>query len=272
MDKVSTGRSKPIYDLLLSLWPLYKLGLWMGTQPGIGVLLKPAFSAEIHQVTMIPVNDTIAQGDQTVLPYSLLLQLAERSSARFIMTECVCRRHENCESHPINLGCLFLGDAAKRIHPSMGKLCGVEEAHRHIQRSMENGLYPVITHTVIDAITLGIPYKRMLTVCFCCECCCAVQRGIRKGPESLLKVIQRLPGLRLAVGGECVACGECIEKCPVGAISLNHRGAEISEACKGCGICVNACMYGAITMEMEGEKDLRAGFSERMNSYADISI
>ena len=265
------GRSKRIYDLLLSVWPLYKVGLWVGKQPGIGSLLNPIFSSKIHQVTMIPVNETINQGDQVVLPYSLLMQLVEQASARFIMSECVCRSHENCQSHPINLGCLFLGDGAAKIHPSMGSLCNVEEAKRHIHRGKEAGLYPLIAHTMIDAVTLGIPYRRMLTVCFCCECCCVVHRGVRRGPASLLQVVQRLPGLRLMVGSECEQCGDCIETCPVRAISLNHRRAEISEGCKGCGICVNACPYGAITMEMEGKMDLLAGFSERMRSYADIS-
>jgi NAD-dependent dihydropyrimidine dehydrogenase PreA subunit len=266
------GRSKRIYDLLLSVWPLYKVGLWMGKQPGIGSLLNPIFSSKIHQVTMIPVNETINQGDQIVLPYSLLMQLVEQASARFIMTECVCRSHENCQSHPINLGCLFLGDGAAQIHMSLGRLCDLEEAKTHIQEGAEDGLFPLIAHTMIDAFTLGISYKRMLTVCFCCECCCVVHRGMRRGPASLMQVVQRLPGLRVKVGSECEDCGDCIETCPVGAISLNHRGAEISDECKGCGICVNTCSYGAISMEMEGKMDLLAGFNERMKSYADISV
>jgi UDP-glucose 4-epimerase len=195
----------------------------------------------------------------------------EQASTRFIMTECVCRRHESCRSHPVDLGCLFLGDGAAQIHPTMGRLCDVEDAKQHIQRGVEDGLYPLIAHTMIDAVTLGIPYKRMLTVCFCCECCCVVQRGMRRGPESLLQVVQRLPGLQVMVAGECVDCGNCIEACPVGAISLNHRGAEISEACKGCGMCVNACPYGAIKIDINRESELLAGFSERMKSYADIS-
>jgi len=265
------GRSKCIVDLLLRLWPLYKLGLWMGRQPGVGGLLQPAFSSKIHQVTMLPVNEPIAQGGQTVLPYALLEQLVERSSSRFIMNECVCRRHENCRSHPVELGCLFLGDGAVRIHPTLGRVCGVDEARHHLQNGLQSGLYPLIAHTMVDSLTLGIPYKRMLTVCFCCECCCVVQRGLRKGPQSLMKVIQPLPGLTLTVGASCAACGDCIAVCPVGAISMNHHGAEINGSCRGCGICLNACQYGAIQMDINGETDLLAGFLDRMKSYADIT-
>lgn len=262
------GRSKRLYDLLLSLWPLYKLGLWVGRQPGVGSLVQPVFSSKIHQVTMIPVNEPITQGDHIVLPYSLLDELVERSSARFIMNECVCRQHETCHSYPVDLGCLFLGDGAARIHPTLGRLCEVDEAKGHLQRGLQAGLYPLIAHTIIDSITLGIPYKRMLTVCFCCECCCVVQRGMRKGPTSLLKAIQPLPGLKVTVGDGCTACGDCLNSCPVGAISLNHRGAEINGACKGCGICLNTCSYSAIQMEVDGKTDLLSGFIERMKGYA----
>lgn len=271
MGKARIGRSKRIFDLLLNLWPLYKVGLWMGNQPGIGRLISPVFSRKIHQVTMIPVNEDITHSEQTVLPYNLLLKLVEKSSARFIMTECVCRSHESCQSYPIDLGCLFLGDGAAQIHPSLGRLCDMEEAIKHIEACMDRGLYPLIAHTIVDALTLGIPFKRMLTVCFCCECCCVVQRGMRKGPPVVKNIIQRLPGISMTVDTECEACGACIERCPVGAISLNHKGVEISEGCKGCGICVNACPYEAIRMEISGEKELLAGFSERMKSYADIS-
>jgi Pyruvate/2-oxoacid:ferredoxin oxidoreductase delta subunit len=264
------GRSKRTYDLLLDLWPVYKLGMWMGRQPGLGSLLSPAFSPKIHQVTMLPVNEPIAQGKQTVLPYALLDQLVERASARFIMNECVCRSQEHCQAHPIDLGCLFLGEGAARIHPSLGRLCDVDEARLHLQRGLQSGLYPLIAHTVLDAFTLGIPYRRMLTVCFCCECCCLVQRGLRKGPASLLKVVQPLPGLQVHVGEACAACGDCVGKCPVGAISMNHHGAEISRDCKGCGICLNACPTGAIQLSMDGAAGLEEAFIERIRGYADI--
>ncbi|MGE5124001.1 MAG: DUF362 domain-containing protein [Acidobacteriaceae bacterium] len=265
------GRSNRTYQLLLKLWPIYKLGLWLGRQPSVGKLLSPAFSSKIHQVTMLPVNEPIVQGEQTVLPYFLLEQLVKNASARFIMKECVCRRQENCHTHPITLGCVILGEGARHIHPSLGRLSDVEEALFHVQRGMQAALYPLVAHTVIDAFTMGIPYKRMLTVCFCCECCCLVQRGLRNGPTSLLKAIQPLPGLQVTIDDQCTACGNCIDACPVKAISLNSHKVEVSSQCKGCGICLKACSNGAIKMEMDGETDLGAAFFERIRGYANIT-
>jgi len=67
-----------------------------------------------------------------------------------------------------------------------------------------------------------------------------------------------------------MGCADCIDRCPVHAISLNHNNVEIGEDCKGCGICVHACPQGAITMEMEGDEEILSGFFRRVNSYADI--
>jgi ferredoxin len=265
------GRSKRSYNLLLHLWPIYKLGIWMGHLPGIGSLLSPAFSPRIHQVTMLPVNEPIPQAEQSVLPYALLERLVERAEARFIMNECICRRQENCQLHPIDLGCIFLGEGAAHIHPSLGRLGSVDDALLHIRWGMQSGLYPLIAHTILDTFTLGIPYKRMLTVCFCCECCCLVQRGLRQGPATLLEAIQPLPGLHIFVDDGCSACGACVEACPVEAISINSHQAQINDRCKGCGICLNACPNGAIKMEMGGKTDLWLAFNERIAGYADIS-
>jgi len=270
MRKVKMGHNKTFFDLILGLWPLYKVGLWLGKQSGIGKILNPVFSTRSHQVMMIPVNEIIYHDTQTILPYSFLQHMVQEASTRFIMADCMCRSHEDCRNHPPDLGCLFLGDGAAQIHPSMGRLCSVSEAQEHIQRGMEEGLYPLIAHTMIDALTLGIPYSRMLTVCFCCECCCAVHRSLRTGPISIMQIVQRLPGLRIYVNEKCVVCGFCFESCPAGAINLVNDNVEISEQCKGCGICVKDCPHGAISMEMESGADYINEFDGRIRSYADI--
>ncbi|MCF0166046.1 MAG: 4Fe-4S binding protein [Bacteroidales bacterium] len=44
----------------------------------------------------------------------------------------------------------------------------------------------------------------------------------------------------------CVACGSCIDECPVGAISAGDVYVIDPDACADCGTCVDACPNGAI--------------------------
>ena len=45
----------------------------------------------------------------------------------------------------------------------------------------------------------------------------------------------------------CVGCGECVKRCPTGAISLVGNRAVIDPVtCIDCGFCVRTCNYQAI--------------------------
>ncbi len=50
----------------------------------------------------------------------------------------------------------------------------------------------------------------------------------------------------------CTACGECVDACPVGAISISDEYAEVSDECTLCGMCVDACPYEAISIPQVG--------------------
>lgn len=55
---------------------------------------------------------------------------------------------------------------------------------------------------------------------------------------------------KAVIGKNCVACGSCIDICPLGAISI-YKGlyAKVDkEKCVGCGKCEMACPAGIINI------------------------
>ncbi|MCK4416322.1 MAG: 4Fe-4S binding protein [Thermoplasmatales archaeon] len=48
---------------------------------------------------------------------------------------------------------------------------------------------------------------------------------------------------------KCTACGACEEACPVDAIKVNEKTAEVDEEnCIDCGTCVDECPVEAISL------------------------
>lgn len=240
----------------MKIWPL---GDWVNRisrWPLIGRFLTPLFRPEDNETVVIPVGKAVSVPKSVVLPEQVLRPLIEQASARFILNECLCRRAENRSTCPRDIGCLFLGDGALEIHPDLGRRADVGEALAHARRAVEAGLLPQVVHSAFDAWILGIPYRRMLAICFCCDCCCSVRKGLRFGPPIFQETVFRLPGLSFSVGQECVGCGQCAEVCLVGAIRVEGGRASISANCKGCGRCATACPRGAIRLHTDPEADL----------------
>ena len=47
----------------------------------------------------------------------------------------------------------------------------------------------------------------------------------------------------------CVACGACVDACPVEAISLEDVAVIDADTCTSCGTCVDTCPVEAISMQ-----------------------
>ncbi len=266
------SRSRHTYNLLIKLWPLGKILNRLGSQPMLGPLLRPCFRADGNEAIIIPVQEAVRGTESVVLPFPLLTPLVSQASARTILNECMCRRGEGCRAHPQELGCLFLGDGAAAIDRSMGQRASVDEAMAHVQRALETGLVPLVVHAAFDAWMLGIPYRRTLAVCFCCDCCCTVRQGLRLGPPAFWDTVVRLPGLTVAVGLECTGCGLCTDVCPTGAISLNGGAAQISDSCKGCGRCAMVCPAEAITLRVAENVDVLDCLIVRIGRRTEIGL
>ncbi len=255
----------------MKLWPLSKVAYKLGNQPFFGPLIRPIFSTRSNQAIIIPVNEAVQRDGSAVLPYTLLPALIEQASSRFIMSHCMCRRNEACQTYPREIGCLFLGDGAAEINPDLGHSASTAEARQHATRAMQEGLVPLIAHTVFDSYLLGIPYRRMLTICFCCDCCCTVRHGLRMGPPAFEQIVTRLPGLRLEVGEACLGCETCLETCYVNAISMQDGRAFIDDdRCKGCGRCAETCPVGAITLYMDERVNALESLLAGIDQHTDI--
>ena len=48
------------------------------------------------------------------------------------------------------------------------------------------------------------------------------------------------------ISHDCIACGTCIDECPVGANSEGDKYHIDPEMCADCGTCADACPTGAI--------------------------
>jgi len=204
------------------------------------------------RMTQIPINQDIQGLEPSVaLPLTILEEFVREASTRVIMHQCICRDNNRCRDYSRNLGCVFLGEAARDIDPRLGKPAGVEETLGHIRDAIQSGLVPFTGRNKLDTVWLGVgPGDRLLTVCFCCPCCC-LYNVFPHLPEHLRKGVVRLEGLEVTVTDRCTGCGRCETACTSRAVSVQAgRAVILGERCIGCGRCAAECPEKAIELRL----------------------
>ena len=248
------GYPKRVVRMFLSLWPFTHTVKKLSAYTPFKQLFAPLIRERVFDVTFVPVYESIPAPQSTALPRQVIAELIRASSHRFIHNGCICRNQEGCESYPRDLGCIFLGEAASRLHPSLGHRASVEECLEHLEKASQTGLTGMIGRIWFDATTLGVlrDFRNFLVVCFCCDCCCLVRADMREAGIGFKQAIRRLAGVRVRVADGCVGCGTCVETCFVGAIELAGGVSRIDPAaCKGCGRCAAACPHEVIRVEFD---------------------
>jgi len=204
------------------------------------------------RVIQIRIDRSIEPPINTVLPSQVVHSFIDQAKVHFVMDFCICRESNKCEDYPRDLGCLFMGEAAGRIDPRLGRLVTRMEAHDHVRRAREAGLVHLIGRNKLDAVWLDTgPGERLLTVCNCCPCCCLWKMLPNLDPMIGGKVT-KMEGVEVQVTSDCVGCGTCQQICFVNAILIEDGRAHIGDGCRGCGRCVEACPNKAITITIPG--------------------
>ena len=199
---------------------------------------------------VIQINESVEKQDMA-LPVEVIDHFIEKSCYRAIMNFCICRDSNKCKDYPRDFGCMFMGEAAKGIHPDLCRSVTKEEARAHVRKSQELGLVSLAGKAYVDCTWLAIgPHTKLFTVCSCCPCCCVSLVAPYIAPD-LIDLFSKMPGVSVQVGDECVGCGDCMDACIYGGIVVKDDRAVITERCLACGRCAETCPNKAITVQID---------------------
>ncbi len=222
----------------------------------------PLLSGRNFHITYLPVNEHIEGPSSSFIPEQVLEELVRASAHRVIIRRCTCRDGNQCTHHPIGLACLLLGEGTREIDPAVGRHVDVEDALAHIRQCLDDGLIPFAGRFKADNYLWGVKDRgKLLTVCFCCPCCCMIMNTARYMPQATRDSIVKLQGFKLIVDAErCTACGTCTNACFMEALSLmNGRIIRDENRCKGCGVCLSVCPNQAVSATVD---DLRTAIDD----------
>ncbi len=239
--------------------------------PGIGKI-HPWVQTEKNKLFVIPVKESLGDPQDVTLPYQIVDSFIEKSSYRVVVEFCACRKTYVCKNHPIDLGCLLMGEDVRRIPTTWVKPVTKEEAREHLRKGIEAGLPAFAGKPRIDNYIFGVPDDgKMFSVCFCCDCCCLGNKIINYLPPDKKNVqFSRLEGLKITVDEDkCTGCGICAEKCFTYQIEMKDNLPCIPDDCQGCGRCAIYCPVDAISLSFENQ-DFVGNTIEHLENIIDV--
>lgn len=235
-------------------------------------LAVPLLSGRNFHITYLPVNERVEAPGSTPVPLVVLEEIVRAAAHRVIIRRCTCRDGNQCAHHPVGLACLLLGQGAQEIDPAVGRHVSVDEALEHVRRCVADGLIPFVGRFKADNLIWGVRDRgRLLTVCFCCPCCCIIMNSIHSLPNESQEAIVRLKGLEIKVDtGRCTACGACVQACFMGARRPGEAAiVHDADLCKGCGACMTACPHAAISATVADWSAAVADLEHRISRLID---
>jgi ferredoxin len=234
----------------------------------------PFLSGKNFHITYLPINKSIEGIGESLIPQNVLEKIIKESRHRAIIKRCTCRDGNKCENHPVELGCLLLGEGASEIDTGVSRHVDVSQAIDHVRDCIENGLIPFVGRFRADDFLWGVRNRgKLLTMCFCCTCCCMIKNSVKHLPTVSQESVLKLKGLEIHTDHNlCKKCGVCISECFMDARSIKD-GKIVCDLnlCKGCGRCISVCPENAITASVEDEQEAIEDIFHRVRTRVDYS-
>lgn len=180
-----------------------------------GAITAGNFPVGIGLMRVIPIESAI-DGNSRKASYEEVSKYLNDNTI-FSVSDCSCRTArevmgEGC-GHLKEDMCIQMGHAAEYyIRTGRGREITREEAFEIIKRAEENGLVHQIPNTDGPGKTHAI--------CNCCGCSCL---SLRTAEMFINTDMVRSNYVSHVDKEKCVACGECVEACPVNALQLGQK-------------------------------------------------
>ena len=182
-----------------------------------GGMLSPKMPVGAGPMRVIPIQSSI-DGDSHSASYEEIETILNKNTL-FAVADCSCRRSrrllgEGC-GHLEEDMCIQLGTGAEYyIRTGRGREITREEAFEIIRKAEENGLMHQVPN--IDG-------GETHAICNCCGCSCY---SLRNASYFASPDMVRSNYVSEIDKDKCVACGQCVENCPVNALQLGQKLCE----------------------------------------------
>jgi ferredoxin len=199
----------------------------------------------VHRV--IPVGEAIPF-ELEVYPYERASELISNAKS-WGVRNCICRVQQKLVSkgcdRPVENCLVFAPVEGAFAHSKVDREIAKAEALRILYEAEEAGL----VHTS------GNYRDGNFYICNCCTCCCGILRGVAE--FGMPTAVARADFHTLVDDELCTGCGNCIERCQFGALSVPEDVCVVDPArCVGCGLCATVCPVDALHLERRPEGEV----------------
>jgi len=197
-----------------------------------------------QQLRVIPVSKSIPR-EISIMPYEQAETIIKKQS-KIVVADCICRKNHRMLGEGCNMPletCMVFGSAAYYYEENgLGRSISQEEALDILNMGLEAGL----------VLQPGNAQKTWV-LCMCCGCCCDVLTNVKKWdkPAKYMNT-----SYYAAVNEDaCTACGICMDRCQMDAITVDDIAHVDTDRCIGCGLCIVKCEPNAISLVEKSEAE-----------------